>query len=123
MLSTMEAPSGCYPVTSALVGLTNTLLQQHYVEGPMTALVMFCLLRVLGSMGWLTFAAPAPRWQLAAELLQMLRLALGAGAHGEAAAAPKGTGWPSGMRVTALAAAVLQHLATAGGWCWCLLEK
>lgn len=76
----------------------------------------FCFgCRVLGALPWLPFADPADRWNLAAEALAAVRMALTAGAEGARwFAAPKGLGPPTGVMVTVLAARMLHHLATAG---------
>lgn len=72
--------------------------------------------RVLGALPWLPFAHPSDRWNLAADALAAVRMALTAGAEGRRwCAGPKGLGPPSGIMVTVLAARMVHHLATAGG--------
>jgi hypothetical protein len=77
--------------------------------------VVLVLCRVLGALPWLPFADPSDRWNLAAEALAAVRMALTAGAEGARwCAGPKEPGPPTGMLVTVLAARMVHHLATAG---------
>lgn len=72
--------------------------------------------RVLGALPWLPFADPSDRWNLAADALTTVRMALTAGAEGMWwCARPKGLGPPRGILVTVLAARMVHHLAIAGG--------
>lgn len=78
---------------------------------------MYCAFpcRVLGALPWLPFAEPSDRWDLAAEALAAVRMAITAGSQGQPwASGPKGFGPPSGVMVTVLAARMVHHLATAG---------
>ncbi|GBF97595.1 hypothetical protein Rsub_10731 [Raphidocelis subcapitata] len=114
LLRRLECPSGDYPVTLALLGLTAGLLEGHSTGGPVPALVAFALRDVLGRLGELPFSSPAARWRLAAAALRVARLAIPAGAAGAGGAAPKAPGPPAGVAISPLAASVVQQLAFAG---------
>ena len=114
LVARLEAPSGEYPVTEALLRLAAGLLAARAHGGPAPALVAFALRGVLSRLGELPFRAPAARWRLAALALRVVRLAVVSGAAGAGGAAPKAAGPPAGVEVTPLAAAVVQQLAFAG---------
>lgn len=70
---------------------------------------------MLGALPWLPFSDASDRWNLAAEALAAVRMALTAGAEGSRwCAGPKGLGPPTGVMVTVLAARMVHHLSTAG---------
>jgi hypothetical protein len=114
LLRRLEAPTGEYPVTAALLELAAGLLRHHSAAAPVPALVAFAIRDVLGSLSELPFKSPAGRWRLAALALRVARLSVGSGATGGGGAAPKAPGPPSGVLITRLAAAVVQQMAFAG---------